>query len=119
MNELLKDLKSEVDRLIGFDYGSELQHALAGVKISTLERVIDKPEKSLKAQWQPIETAPRYQFILGYCKEAADCKGAASEINGCMIICIRDNQIIDSLGIVLNWRFTHWQPLPTPPTNKP
>src|SRR5574343_622168 len=56
MNELLQELKSEVDRLIGFDHGSELQHALAGVKISTLESVINRLEKSLESQWQPIET---------------------------------------------------------------
>ena len=67
-------------------------------------------------QWKLINTIPRFKFVLGYCKEAFETKGAASETKGTMIICcVNTDEFIDNLGNRLNWRFTNWQELPDKP----
>lgn len=55
--------------------------------------------------WQPIESAPRDGFILGY--QATD-----GDNQGRMEVCYKWGTIwTASSGIIA----THWQPLPEPP----
>jgi len=69
-----------------------------------------------QSEWLPIEAMPAYEFVLGYCKEAFECNGAASESKGVMIICrTSGNQILDHFGIEMTWPFTHWMPIPEQP----
>jgi len=71
--------------------------------------------------WQPIETIPHFQFVWAYCKEAHESLGAASSSNGGMVVCYQPAtdrlpaQFIDIFGVLMNWRFTHWMPLPAAP----
>ena len=70
--------------------------------------------RGVMSEWQSIETAPSgteillFGHSLGDPKDETICVGYWSEFDGCW------NDTI--LGDVLNLEFTHWMPLPEPPT---
>ncbi|CAK0780928.1 hypothetical protein CCP4SC76_7640012 [Gammaproteobacteria bacterium] len=77
----------------------------------------------IESSWKPIETIPHYEFVWAYCRKAHESKGAASESKGGFVICYvpptdkLPGKFISHSGCLMLWEFSHWMPLPEPPTS--
>lgn len=69
----------------------------------------------VEAGWQPIETAPVDCRFLIWCKESAERDGDGTKF-GSAWRSTSGELVARAEGMSGDWTFTHWQPLPAPPS---